>query len=358
MTNSELKEYNYISFRDYILSYEKERSVVLDDSYSNKKINLNNKNNTFNNLNLDEYFNPAKKYATFLEYRSGIKRLDNESREFLLKWLKISSEDENFYDDNLSLENAMADQDLDLLFTSVLFSTGGKTYYFVVQKTIADSMNLNLKIGDNIKLYIQNIGKYHDASIPVFLVVGYEKVSIMPTNIQNKIMLDEYYSTIQNDIYEKNFSKATGEIEFLLKKYPNDINLKLNLCLSYRQTNLFTKSISCYNDILKIDPNNYNALYGLSSTYYIKAPVNDTITMQNIVSNMNKVLSIIEGINQNPTGSFGILYYNSKYLRGMAKINLMDSTGINDLIYVNQKMPALIGSEIIEYYKKKLDIKK
>ena len=90
-------------------------------------------------------------------------------------------------------------------------------------------MEKELKIGDKIKVFVWNLGQ-NERNMPVFIVVGYEKSPTILKAIQDEIYLKDYLPSLKDDIFNRKYDKVKGNLEILLKKYPNNIDLKLNLC--------------------------------------------------------------------------------------------------------------------------------
>lgn len=350
MTDSELADYAYIDFYDFLSSYNYKRQNIVNDAYNKKKLNINN--GLF-----EEYLLPAEKYITYLEYRGASRRVDYNKRPFLLNWFKMMNFSKGS-DNNATSEGILVDENFDLFFTSTLYSTKGKTYFLITQRTISNAMNNDLKLGDFIKVYLLNLGQQNQSDIPVFIIVGYEKVPGITLDIKNEVSFQQYFISLRNDISERNYDKAKGKIEALLKKYPDNIDLKLNLCLVFNETNFFDKSISCYNDILKSYPDNYDALYGISMANYNSIGSNiQRGTMRDIVKDTTKAINIIEKTSPNPIGNLAMVYYNCQYLRAMAKLELKDISAIDDLVKINSKQPTLVSTDSINYFKKLLGVK-
>lgn len=347
LTEEELKEYKYINFYDYITSYNARNKNVVNGAFNDKKIDITSTAST-------TYLQPVQKFITFLEYRGASRKIDTYQKPFLLDWFKISNGSKSISDDDTA-ESILADENFGLFYTSTMYSTRGKNYFITTQKAVNDLMEKELKLGDVIKVYIWNLGQY-SSNIPVFVIVGYEKSPTISQAIRDKMYFQQYLPTLKNDIFNRRFDKAKGNIEMLLKKYPNDLDLKLNLCLIFNQTNFFDKSIACYKEVLKADPRNYDAYYGISMAYYNNNKLNAKARANYVIENTNKAIELIQSVTTSPVGTLAMIAYNSYYLRAMAKIELKDKTAIHDLTIINQNQPTLVSKESIELFKKQLGI--
>ena len=78
--------------------------------------------------------------------------------------------------------------------------------------------------------------------------------------------------------------------------------------------------------------------------------------MRSVINYSTKSIEIIQSLTTKPQGSLAMIYYNSLYLRAMAKINFRDKTAIDDLILVNKEQPELVSSDSIDVYKRILGI--
>lgn len=345
ITETELREYKYIDFFDFVSRYNTRNRNVVSEVYGGKKIDLGS-------LNYVTYKQPPEKYITFLEYRGASRRVDIYQKPFLLTWFKMSHLDKTFLSDDTA-ETILADQNFDLFYTATMYSYKGKTYYLTTQKAVSDAMQRELRNSETVKVYIWNLGQY-SSDIPVFLIVGYERTSIISKDIQDQIFFQRYTPILRSDIFNRRFDKAKGSIDLLLKQYPGSLDLKLNQCLILNETNFFDSSISCYREALKVDPKNYDAYYGISMAYYNNSKLSTKVKAQNILENTSKAIELIQSLTAKPSGSLSIIMYNCYYLRAMAKLDLGDKTAIQDLMIVNQSEPALVSTDSIEIFKKRL----
>lgn len=347
MSEEELKQYTHIDFYSFISSYNARNINLVKGAYEKKKIEVGNSGFT-------TYLEPVQKYITYLEYRGSPRSIDTYQKPFLLDWFKISNNSTDLMTDD-SAESILADENFGLFYTSTMYSTRGRTYFITTQKAVNDAMARELRNGEQIKVYLWNLGQY-SANMPVFIIVGFEKAPTIGQAIQDEMYFKQYFPTLKEDIYNRRYDKAKGNIEMLLKKYPNNIDLKLNLCLIFNETNFYDKSISCYKEILKADPKNYDAYYGISTAYYNNGGLNRRAKADLIIKNTSNALEIIQSLTINPTGSLAIITYNCFFLRAMAKIDIKDTSALDDLMTVHKNHPTLVSSESIEYYKKQLGI--
>lgn len=345
----EMEGFIYIDFYDFITTYNVRNKNIVSGAYNNKKIDLRSSSAL-------TYLQPAEKYIAFLEYRGSDRDIDVYQKPFLLDWFKISNSKSEYTNDDTA-ESILADENFKLFFTSTMYSTRGRAYFLTTQRAISDNMKKKVKNGELIKLYLLNLGQY-SSDMPVFLVIGYEKTAKISQAIQDKMYFQQYFPVLKNDIFNRRYDKAKGSIELLLKKYPKNMELRLNLCLIYNQTNYFNKSIDCYKKILQENDRNYDAYYGLASAIYnsSKKSTNNTDKMKEVIKYSTRSIEIINSMTNYPRSSLAMIYYNSLYLRAMAKISLGDKTAIDDLIKINEKQPTLVSSVSILLYKKMLDL--
>lgn len=348
-TQKEMEGFTYIDFYDFITTYNVRKKNIVSGAYNNKKIDLRSSSAL-------TYLEPAEKYITFLEYRGADRDIDVYQKPFLLDWFKISNSTTEYTNDDTA-ESILADENFKIFFTSTMYSTRGRAYFLTTQRAISDNMKKRVKNGELIKLYLLNLGQY-SSDMPVFLVIGYEKTAKISQAIQDKMYFQQYFPVLKNDIFNRRYDKAKGNIELLLKKYPKNMELRLNLCLIYNQTNFFNKSINCYKEILKENDRNYDAYYGLAASIYdsSKKSKNNIDKMREVITYSTRSIEIINSMTNYPRSSLAMIYYNSLYLRAMAKISLGDKTAIDDLIKINEKQPTLVSSVSILLYKKMLGL--
>ena len=347
LTEEELKQYTYVDFYNFVSSYNINRKTYVNGKFNDKIINITTQTSNV-------YLNPVEKYITFLEYRGASRNIDVYQKPFLLDWFKLSNSSYEITDYS-NAESILADENFGLFYTSTMYSTKGKNYFLITQKAVNDLMEKELKIGDKIKVFIWNLGQ-NERNMPVFIVVGYEKSPTISKAIQDEIYLKDYLPSLKDDIFNRKYDKVKGNLEILLKKYPNNIDLKLNLCLIYNQTNLIKKAIACYKDVIKKDPRNYDAYYGISVSYY-NSRNQDKNRTNLIIENTTKAIEIIQANILRPIGSVAMIMYNSYYLRAMAKIINKDETAIDDLMLIHQSQPALVSKESLDLFKLKLNNK-
>jgi len=349
MTQEEMEGSVYIDFYDFVTSYNSRKLNIVEGIHDDKKIDISSSP-------FITYLNPPEKYITFLEYRGAVKNVSIYQKPFLLDWFK------NLYpsykQNSSTAESILADTNFELFFDLISYSTKGKAYFIATQKSVGNDMAENLKIGDLIKVYLLNLGQNTDSDIPIFLIVGYEKTTSISQSIKDKIYFQQYLPILKNDILNRRYDKAKGKVEMLLKVYPNNTELKLNLCLIYNKTNFFEKASDCYKEILEEDPKNYNAYYGLAMVYYndSKNEINKDLILENIIENTTKAIDLIDNLTQNPQGSMAMIYYNALYLRAITKTEIKDKTAIDDLEKVYEEQPNLISSDSINVFKKYLGL--
>jgi tetratricopeptide (TPR) repeat protein len=215
-------------------------------------------------------------------------------------------------------------------------------------------MQSELKIGDKVVIYMLNLGQ-NSSDIPTFLIVGYEKTSNTSKDDLDGAYFEEFFASIKSDFENRRFDKAKGRLEMILKQYPNNIDAKLNLCLVQSKTNFYSNAISCYNDILKNNPNNYDALYGLAMAHYSNSGSLKTKAI-NTINYTTKAIENINRLTNNPKGSLAMLYYNAYFLRGLAKVDINDKTAIDDFYIVHSKQATLMSIDSLNYYKKLLKV--
>jgi tetratricopeptide (TPR) repeat protein len=349
LSQKEQEGFTYVDFYDFITTYGARTRSIVDGSYDDKRIDITGSSSI-------TYLEKPEKYITYLEYRGSDRRINIYQQPFLLDWFKISSAVDEYRNNNTA-ESILADANFELFFSSTLYSTKGKSYFITTQRAISDGMAKSLKIGELIKVYILNLG-YYTTDMPVFLVIGYEKSTTISKAIKNKMYLQQYFPVIRDDVFNRRYDKAKGSIELLLRKYPGNEELQLNLCLIFNQTNFFDKSIQCYKAITIENPKNYNSYYGLAMAYYdsIQGGSFSKDKISGIIDNTTNAINLIDNLTNSPKGSMAMIYYNSFYLRAMAKMQTGDQTAINDLMKVNANQPALIGSDSIDVFKKKLGL--
>lgn len=346
--NIDASEYTYVNFNDFLTSYNSNVVNLITSKYDDKIIDITGNSTA-------TYLNPAEKYISFVEFRSSKKNVDTFNKIFLLKWFKLVNNNTTYLDENTA-QGILADGNFDALYTSYLFSSKGRTYYVITQKVLGNIIEKDVKNGETIKIYFWNLGQYQN-NTPVLIIVGYEKVSKIQKGIEEEIFFREYLPNLKSDILNRKYDKAKGNIEMLLKQYPNNLDLKLSLCLVFKETNFFTKSISCYGDIIRQDSSNYDAYYGIASAYYNDPSSSLKSKAQLIINNTNKALELIENLSNNTTGSLALIKYKSYFLRAMAKIALNDKSAINDLEKINKEQPVIVSDESLRLYRKQLGIK-
>ena len=111
-----------------------------------------------------------------------------------------------------------------------------------------------------------------------------------------------------------------------------------------------------YKDVIKKDPRNYDAYYGISVSYY-NSRNQDKNRTNLIIENTTKAIEIIQANILRPLGSVAMIMYNSYYLRAMPKIINKDETAIDDLMLIHQSQPALVSKESLDLFKLKLNNK-
>ncbi|HSQ97666.1 MAG TPA: hypothetical protein VLL98_03005 [Rickettsiales bacterium] len=349
LTQEELKGAIYIDFYNFITSYSSRNKNVVEGAYEDKRIDVSS-------TSFITYLNPPEKYITYLEYRGAVQNVSAFQKPFLLDWFKVLSSTYMHQNDSTA-ESILADTNFELFFSSISYSTRGKAYFLTTQKAVSDDMANNLKVGELIKVYLLNLGQYNN-SMPVFLVIGYEKSATISQAIKDKMYFQQYFPVLKNYILNRQYDTAKGNIELLLKKYPDNVELKLNLCLVYNKTNFFDKSISCYKEVLLQYPKNYNAYYGIAISYYnsTQNSMGTTQRMQNVIDNATMAIGLISNLTPDPQGSMSLIYYNSLYLRAMAKLYFGDKTAVDDLTEVYEAQPILVSSDSIGTVKKILGI--
>ena len=349
MTQEEMEGFTYVDFYDFITSYNTRKRNVVGGAYDDKKIDISSSS-------FITYLNPPEKYITYLEYRGAIKNVSIYQKPFLLDWFKVSNS--SYKNNNSTAESILADTNFELFFDLISYSIRGKSYFIATQKAIGNDMAENLKIGDLIRVYLLNLGQYDNSDTPVFLIIAYEKATEISQAIKDKMYFQQYLPILKNDILNRRYDKAKGKVELLLKTYPNNLELKLNLCLIYNKTNFFEKSINCYTEVLEKSQKNYNAYYGLAVAYYNdgKNRTNKTLVAKNIIKNATKSINLIDNLTTRPQGSMAMIYYNALYLRAIAKIEIKDETAIDDLEEVHENQPTLISSDSIDKFKKFLGL--
>lgn len=341
-------EYIYVNFNDFLTSYNANKINLITSKYDDKIIDITGNTTAV-------YLNPEEKYASFVEFRTSKRNVDTFNKIFLLKWFKLVNSQTTYLDENTA-QGILAEGNFDALYTSYLFSSKGRTYYVITQKVLGNIMEKDVENGETIKIYFWNLGQYQD-NTPVLVIVGYEKVSEIQKDIKDKIFFREYLPNLKSNILNRKYDKAKGNIKMLLKKYPNNIDLKLSLCLIFKETNFFSKSIACYNDIIRKNPDNYDAYYGLASAYYNNPNSSLRSKAQIIIQNSTKALELIESSSDNTVGSLALIKYKSYFLRAMAKIALNDKSAIKDLEKINNEQPIIVSDESLRLYKEELGIK-
>ncbi len=237
-----------------------------------------------------------------------------------------------------------------------MVSSEGKTFYVISQKALGNIIRQDIKNGEKIKIYFWNLGQYQNND-PVLVIVGYEKSSSFSREVEENISLAQHFSFLKNDIENRKYDKAKGNVEMLIKKYPNNTDLKTALCLIYKETNFFEKSISCYRDLIQKTPDDLNLYYGISSAYYNSSPDDLKSDAKEIINYSTKALDLIpqyEGRNQ---GSIDLIKYKTLFIRAMAKISIGDKSAIDDLNLINREQPIIVSNESLNIYRKRLSIK-
>ena len=344
--DSKSPEYTYIDFNDFISSYNADVTNLVSGTYNDKIVDITGNTTAV-------YLNPPEKYVSFVQFRNSKKGVDTFNKIFLLTWFKLANTQTDDLSENTA-QGILADGNFDALYRSYLFSSKGKTFYIITQRALGDLMEKDIKNGESIKIYYWNLGQYQ-GNDPVLVIVGYEKGNITK-QIETNIFFSEYLPFLKSDILNRKYDKAKGNIEMLLKQYPNNIDLKLSLCLVFKETNFYDKSITCYSELIKQDPANYDAYYGLSSALYKDSSKPMKEKARTILDNSTKALDLIEKMPNNNAGSLALIKYKSYFLRAMAKIALGDKSAISDLEKINKAQPVIVSNESLELYKKQLNL--
>ena len=339
-------EYTYVNFNDFMTSYNANVTNLVSGTYDDKIVDITGNTTAV-------YLNPPEKYASFVQFRNSKRSVDTYNKMFLLRWFKLANTQTDNVTENTA-QDILADGNFDALYRSYLFSSKGKTFYIITQRALGELMEKDIRNGESIKIYYWNLGQYQ-GNDPILVIVGYEKGKITK-QIETDIFFREYLPYLKNDILNGKYDKAKGNIEMLLKQYPNNMDLKLSLCLIYKETNFYAKSIACYSDLIKQDSQNYDAYYGLASALYKDPSKVLKDKARTIMTNATKALDIIESMPDNNAGSLALIKYKSYFLRAMAKIALGDKSAINDLEKINQEQPVIISNESLKLYKQQLNM--
>ena len=100
---------------------------------------------------------------------------------------------------------------------------------------------------------------------------NYDRVIEVLNTLEQKRGKSEALTMEKYRIYRQmsDEKKAFGELEGLIKEYPNELRYQVVLGDAYLQTGKLEKAYDIYQDVLKKEPDNASALYALASYYEV-----------------------------------------------------------------------------------------
>lgn len=329
----ELRGYTFVIFKDLIDNYGITEAKIVDDIFHEMRVDLGN---TFHRT----YYNPPRKYLTEVLYTGSFRELKDDNKKFLMDWFNVS-ERNLVFDSSYRVGRDSGGRYLSTFYEETCIIYRGKTYCIPIQRAIANSMRSNLKSGDTILISVLLLGR-RTMTVPTMIIVGYDKNTNIGKDKQEIIDLDTEYKAVKDSISRGNWENAAALMQGLLKKYPENMSFKLDMCfIRSRQANI-NIAINCYNEIIATNNDSYRAYSGLGALYF-NSKMEAGKKYRLAIDNFDRAIALIK----NPNEDDRLLLYSDYYMRGMSKLHMKDKTAIDDFIFIYRERPDLVDRESV-----------
>lgn len=284
-----------------------------------------------------------EKYYSNITYSNQLRDVGIKSETFYERWIKA-----RYYNNNNSLRSGsdstniiLVVNQINLFYRELVISDEGKLYYFLVPVPLAKKMEKELKKSEKIQIEFLHLGRDISNGDNFFVITNFSK-----TNVKKEIVAESDFIRAKELIRSNQYDAATAKLNTFLKKYPNHLDARKELCnakyLKSLKLNDSSRSnsdlITCYEDLTKFYENE-TVYYMLASLYYSNKTIKTLDRQKKILEYTSKAIELIRKSGNGER----IIYYNCLYLRGITKLNMNNDEGLEDLKTVQDERPDLVN---------------
>jgi len=347
--NDGYKDYTYVEIDEFFTTnnnreesevfYQNKNREIVDSSYSNAKIDLGS-------FHSHVYYKQPLKYYSKVTYTGTTKKLGNLDKNFIIQKNQILNPKRNNYND---ITNLLAEQnELDVYYKKVRFTYGAKSFWILAPNLLVEKLDEIKNKPTKVRIYYSIIGKRSSYNPIIVLNDFTELESGTVTKEQKKRKknqsLKTAYDIISIKVKKELYANALSLMQKLSEKYPDNEDLKIDICsiMSYKN-NVFKEAEKCFQNLIEKGESGYKVYYGLGNLRFKKGG-NNELNYEAIIKDITRVINILKITEKNPE-----ILYQSYYLRAMTYLKLeKKELAITDLTIINIKKPELVSSGLIE----------
>lgn len=275
------------------------------------------------------FFVPSKKLHTSIQYLGLYnEKISINSMNLLTEWNKIKDSQNNINSSNemfISSEKLLITKQIDLLYQEMIVINNGRRLYVLVPINLVEKLKNEFQKNQiiNVELLLLSYSEIEDNYLLLLNDININKVNNNNEKIVND--LDKNFILANNALKEERFDYSISKYKELIVQYPQQIKYKKDICnalfmkLLKFNSKTHKEVITCYKDILKVEES-ADIYYYLALLYYNNTGLADAIKYKYIVDYATKVINLL---NTKATSKLSYnekeIYYNSFYLRGIAK---------------------------------------
>ncbi len=290
------------------------------------------------------YMFSTEKYYINIAYSSTqIRNLSDKSKKFMKRWLSA-----RYIDDSLNnkqdMKMVLVSNQVDIFFKEMTVVDGGKLYNFIIQTPLVSKLK-NITSGTQLQAEVMYLGKNQESGSNFFLMTNFSTATT-----GNKVVKESDFITAKRMIYSEQYLAAIQKLTTFIKQYPDNLEARKNVCLAEYLYSLKANnkkytdaSIKCYEDLVKVYEDG-EIYYTLAAINYSSDNANQNLKYNNVLKYADKAVNLLS--NSSNSGSNRLMYCGSLYFRGMAKLNLKNTDGLNDIETVQNQCPEFAAISI------------
>lgn len=274
------------------------------------------------------FFVPAKKIHTSIQYLGLYnEKISVNSMNLLTEWNKIKDSQNNISEMLVSSEKLLITKQVDLLYQEMIVINNGRRLYVLVPINLVEKLKNEFQKSQmiNVELLLLAYSEIEDNYLLILNDINIQKLENTNNNENIVTDLDKDFILANNALKEERFDYSISKYKELSIKYPKQIKYKKDQCNAlFMKLLKFTSKthkevIACYKELLKIEES-ADIYYYLALLYYNNTSLADAIKYKYVIEHTTKVINMFN-MKKTSTLSYNEkeMYYNSFYLRGIAK---------------------------------------
>ncbi len=276
-----------------------------------------------------EIFTNGKAYKMKLKFLGEVRSISNDNRS-----------------DLLSFDKALPDlpaKATEISTKEILVSAkSGKNYWMPIQDVLVSSLQAEVEKNKEFYGYVISIMHHIDNSYKCSGTYLINEFQVVTAEGLKQEKIKGLYSKGQLLMKDRKFNEAESVFNEIIKISPNHDDALSNICLIAQNRDQFEKALECYDKVIGLDANAYEAFFSKGLILSKQQKANDSIR------EFDRAIVLMTEQKLPP-----YVLANAYYLRANSKLMIASADAINDLEKARELNPNRVSQEQIEEVRKR-----